>query len=270
MKFSLLMSLYDGEKPEYFSECMNSIRTQHIQPEEIILIIDGPLREELESELFKYQKLISNLKVYRLKNNVGLQHALNYGIKFCSYEWIFRMDTDDICDPRRFELQAAYIISHPEIELFGGQVTEFINEKSNCIASRLVPTSGRDILKFAETRCPFNHMTVAYKKSLILSVGGYPDIRYLEDYGLWLKVLARKSHKVANMSQSLVFVRVGEDMIERRRGIKYVLSEFCLAKLKIDLRFSNPAVVWLIFILRSFARLLPKKILKTVYSRIHC
>lgn len=269
MKFSLLMSLYDGELPEHFAICMDSLCSQTVQPEEIVLIIDGPIKAELESVISKYRDLLPFIHVYRLSKNLGLQNALNYGIKFCKYEWIFRMDTDDICSPLRFEQQCNYIKEHPNIQLVGGQITEFDKKLSTCIGERRVPTSQKMIRKFAEARSPFNHMTVAYKKSLVLSVSGYPNIKYLEDYGLWLKILAKRNIEVANMDQVLVYVRAGDDLLNRRRGLVYVLSEYRIAKLKHSLGYLGFLKTLLLFLCRASIRFMPVSFLRLFYSKLH-
>jgi hypothetical protein len=52
---------------------------------------------------------------------------------------------------------------------------------------KTVPTTHEDIKKFAQKRCPFNHMTVAYKKSVITELGGYQHHLFMEDYNLWFE-----------------------------------------------------------------------------------
>ena len=46
--FSVLMSVYINEKPEYFKECMNSILTQTVMPSEILIVKDGPVKKEVD------------------------------------------------------------------------------------------------------------------------------------------------------------------------------------------------------------------------------
>ena len=106
------------------------------------------------------------LKLVKLPQNRGLGKALNEGLLHCAYDWVFRMDTDDICVPERFEKQVAFIEQHPESIIFGGQIAEFGKNVNDIVAYRNVPTSAQEIIKFTQKRCPFNHMTVAYQKKV--------------------------------------------------------------------------------------------------------
>ncbi|WP_240058531.1 glycosyltransferase, partial [Bacteroides uniformis] len=94
------------EKPIYLKSALDSVLNQTLPPSEIILIKDGPLTVELEKVLSSYDTNL--LKIIPLPNNLGLSKALNIGLKHCSYEFVARMDTDDICYPSRFEKQVLF------------------------------------------------------------------------------------------------------------------------------------------------------------------
>lgn len=269
LNFSVLASIYHKESPEYLDACLKSIWvTQSLRPNEIILVKDGPLTSELDNIIAKWKTiLMSALKVIPLEQNVGLGKALNIGLSNCSNEWVFRMDTDDICVPDRFEKQINFIKAHPDISLLSGQIEEFDGLVENVTGIKSVPQIHDEILKFSKTRNPFNHMAVAYKKSIIESVGGYQHHLYMEDYNLWLRVLAA-GFKVANLEDTLVMVRAGEDMIKRRKGKVYVNSEWQLLNLKRSLGYQSTTMALLTFTARSIPRLLPTSILSKVYSRL--
>ena len=42
-KYSVLMSVYHKEKPEYLRQSLESIFTQTIQTDDFVLVCDGPL-----------------------------------------------------------------------------------------------------------------------------------------------------------------------------------------------------------------------------------
>lgn len=163
--FSVLLSLYHKENPLALEQSFQSIwKDQTIQPDEIILVLDGPIGEELSQFVQKWQQIIGkSLRVIPLSQNVGLGKALNKGLEHCSNEWVFRMDTDDICRPDRFEKQIKFIQSNPNIVVLGGQILEFDYIPDDSVVIKTVPTTNEDLKKFAQKRCPFNHMTVAYK-----------------------------------------------------------------------------------------------------------
>ena len=119
---------------------------------------------------------------------------------------------------------------HENIDICGGQIDEFIDDPSNVIGRRLVPVSDAELKVFMKKRCPFNHMTVMYKKSAVLNAGNYQDWFWNEDYFLWIR-MALKKQIFSNLPETLVNVRVGKDMYARRGGDKYFKSEVGIQKL---------------------------------------
>ena len=268
MEFSLLLSLYFKESPVSLNQCFQSVWTnQKTHPNEIVLVLDGPIGDELIQCLLFWQRELGNiLKVIALEQNIGLGRALNEGLKHCSNEWVLRMDTDDICTPDRFEKQIEFINNNPNVVLFGGQVLEFENEPNDSQALKAVPTSNDEIQKFAQKRCPFNHMTVAYKKSIINELGGYQHHLYMEDYNLWLRVIGA-GYVVANLPDIVLYARVGNGMHARRKGYQYIKSEKQLLDLKKQLKIQSPFYANMYFIVRSAFRLMPANLLGKIYNR---
>ena len=267
MLFSVLLSLYHRENLEYLNECLNSIWTeQTVKPEQIVLVLDGPIGEALSKVVDEWEtKLGKAFTKVVLKKNVGLGKALNEGLKHCSNEWVFRMDTDDICRPDRFEKQIQFIQSNPNVVVVGGQILEFDQTPDDSAVIKTVPTAHEDIKKFAQKRCPFNHMTVAYKKSVITELGGYQHHLFMEDYNLWLRVIGA-GYKVANLPDVILYARVGNGMHARRKGYEYIKSEKQLLKLKKELKLQSPIHANILFLLRSSFRLLPSSLLGKIYN----
>ncbi|BFU59958.1 MULTISPECIES: glycosyltransferase family 2 protein [Rodentibacter] len=263
MKFSVLMSLYIKEKPQYLRECFESLVIQTHQADEIVLVFDGGVTTELEAVVSEFESKLP-LKLVKLPQNLGLGKALNEGLRHCSHNWVFRMDTDDICVPHRFEKQAAFIERNPETIIFGGQIAEFGENVKDIVAYRNVPTQMQDIVSFTQKRCPFNHMTVAYQKSAVIHCGGYEDLQ--EDYYLWIKLVAQ-GKPVANLPDILVYARVGNGMVGRRRGLEQAKAEWRLFKLKYRLGVQGLISGLVTFALRFGSRLLPTSLLKTVYHK---
>lgn len=267
MKISILMSLYFKENENFLNDCFNSVwEVQTISPDEIVLVLDGPIGNELQNCVkFWQEKIGSSLKVIPLTKNVGLGNALNEGLKYCSNEWVFRMDTDDICVSDRFEKQVQFIKSNPDIALFGGQVLEFETEPNDSNALKSVPTTDEQIKLFSQKRCPFNHMTVAYRKDIIEKLGGYKHHLFMEDYNLWLRVIGA-GYKVANLEDVVLYARVGNGMHARRKGLEYIKSEKQLLNLKKELKIQNPIHANILFLIRSAFRLMPSPLLGKIYN----
>ncbi|MFD1805613.1 glycosyltransferase [Pasteurella oralis] len=262
MKFSVLMSLYVKENPQYLRECFVSLQTQTLPATEVVLVFDGPVTTELDNVVQEFLTLLP-IKLVKLPQNLGLGKALNEGLLHCSYDWVFRMDTDDICVPTRFEQQMAYIQTHSDTIIVGGQIAEFGQSIKDIVSYRRVPTTHDDIVKFTQQRCPFNHMTVAYQKEAVLACGGYQDLQ--EDYYLWIKMVAT-GKKVANLAEVLVYARVGNGMVGRRRGLAQAQAEWRLFQLKHRLKLQSFISGLFTFILRALPRLLPTSLLQIVYQ----
>ena len=163
--FSVLMSLYIKEKPEYVEECFQSLLRQTVQASEWVVVEDGPLSDGLYEVLDKYEKEYPGL-IKRVPRpvNQGLGMALQAGVPECSNELIARMDTDDICREDRFEKQLAEFEKDPDLDIIGSCIDEFEDTPEDIVASRNVPLTDEEIKKYQKRRDGFNHMTVMYKK----------------------------------------------------------------------------------------------------------
>ncbi len=221
--YSITMSVYKNDNPVYFELALQSILNQTVPPNEIILTIDGPVPESIEEKLsaFNNHPLI---RIIRSEKNQGLGLAHAMGVSNCKNEWIGIMDSDDICVPNRFELQLNYILEHPETDLMGGQIEEFIGSKENIVGMRKVPLTNEKIYRYMKYRQPLNHMTFFMKKKSVLEVGNYEHWHLDEDYFLICK-MAKAKMNFANLPETLCFVRVGKEMYARRGNLKYFNSE---------------------------------------------
>ena len=222
MKFSVLLSLYCKEKASYLDECLLSIKNQTVDAEQIVIVEDGPLTAELYAMLSRWEVLLPIKRVV-LEKNVGLGKALNHGIKYCSHSLIARMDTDDICHPKRFEKQL-HIFENKKVDICGSWISEF---ESNCeiiTSYRKPPKRHDEIIKLSRLKNPLNHPSVMYRKSAVLNVKCYEDVLFFEDYHLWLKLIDSGA-RFHNIEESLVLMRAGMSQLSRRGGFKYALLE---------------------------------------------
>lgn len=224
-KYSVLMSLYIKEDAENFRTAINSMINQTCPPEEIVLVEDGALTDELYVVINEIKEVHPGLITSVIhEKNQGLGLALQHGLEVSRNELVARMDTDDIAVPDRCEKQLIFMKENPDVAIVGGQIDEFINVESNIVGKREVPTTNKELKEYIQKRCPFNHMTVMFRKSDIMSVGNYKEWFLNEDYYLWIR-LALANKKFANLPEILVHVRTGVDMYQRRGGMKYFVSE---------------------------------------------
>ena len=228
--FSVCMSVYKNDKPEYVIIALDSVINQSVKPAEIVLVVDGPVPVALNNLLDEYvEKYLSLFNVIRLSENQGLGNALKIAIEAAKYELIARMDSDDIAVSDRFEKQITCFLNDQRLSIVGGSISEFIETPDNIVGHRICPLTDKEIKIYMKSRCGFNHMAVMFKKSDVLRVGNYQHWHYNEDYYLWIRMMLAGC-KFANLSDTLVNVRVGKDMYARRGGWKYFKSEASLQR----------------------------------------
>lgn len=231
-KFSICTSIYKNDKPEFVRVALDSMLVnQSVKPNEIVLVLDGPVPDELQQVLQEYEsKYPGVMNIIRLEKNGGLGNALKLGVENAKYDICARMDSDDICQPDRFEKQLAYLEAHPDCDIVGGQMTEFIDSPDNIVGRREVPLSNEEIYEFMKSRCALNHVTVMFRKASVLKVGNYQDWFWNEDYYLWVRMM-KAGCRFANIPDVAVNVRSGADQYARRGGKKYFDSEIGIKKL---------------------------------------
>ena len=222
--FSVLLSVYAKTKPNHLSDCLISIwDNQSLKPSQIVLVIDGPISDSLSNLIDLWNlKLHSLFDVILIPSNGGLASALNVGLAHCKHELVARMDTDDVSTPYRFEKQIPFMISNPNVDVLSGFVEECTEDMSRVLTVRKLPVTHPHILNFVKYRNPISHPAVVYKKSVVLSVGGYPSI-FPEDYPLWGMLLA-SGYCFANLDCVLVRMRI-EDSISSRRGVSFLFGQ---------------------------------------------
>ena len=228
-KYSVLMSVYHKENPEYLRAAMNSIWEQTVKTDDFVLVCDGPLTPELDAVIAEMQEEHPELTVVRLAKNGGLGNALNEGMKHCKNDLVARMDSDDISRPDRCERQLAVFRDYPEVSIVSGVVEEFTQSTEQIDSRRVLPETHKEILDFARKRNPFNHPCVMYRKAAVEAAGGYKDFYLLEDYYLWIRMLQNDAIGY-NIQEPLLWMRAGSDMYKRRSGLRYARSQKALFK----------------------------------------
>jgi glycosyltransferase involved in cell wall biosynthesis len=229
MKFSVSICVYGKDNADHFKIAMESIINQTTPPNEIILVVDGPIPDPIQKVIHRIQNKCEHLKVVYLKNNVGHGEARRTGIDQCQHNLIAIMDADDICVPDRFEQQIQYFRKEAGLSVVGGNIVEFVDDINNTVGIRKVPEEDSDIKQYLKKRCPFNQVTVMFKKNDVIEAGGYTDWYCNEDYYLWIRMM-QKGFKFRNINGILCYVRVGSDMYQRRGGWHYFKSEAKLQK----------------------------------------
>ena len=227
-KFSVSMCVYGGDDPGWFRTAVDSILNQTAKPDEVVLVVDGPVPDALDAVITGYAA-DPVFRVIRLEMNVGHGQARRTGLSACTNDLVALMDADDISAPDRFYKQLQLFAENPELTIVGGNITEFVDKPINIVGQRQVYVSDKEIKTDMKKRCPMNQMTVMFRKAAVEAAGGYVDWYCDEDYYLWLRLMLGGA-VFANIPENLVNVRVGKEMYQRRGGWKYFKSEAKLQK----------------------------------------
>jgi len=265
--FSILMSIYYGTPPEFLDDSLESVFNQTYKKYEIIIVIDGKLTEK-HYEVISYWKKIFNSKLveFRIKENVGLAAALNKGLHVCKYEWVSRMDADDIMRNDRLLVQNEFISENKNIDVVGSWIDEYDESMKIKTGTRKVPVDHQGIIKFGKWRCPMNHMSVCYKKSAVLDVGGYNEkLKRSQDYALWANLIVNE-YKFYNIPLSLVKVRTGANFFSKRNNFKVIKYDIKQRLFMHHIGFLNKVEVFFSLLFRIMVRLMPSYIVKKLYK----
>ena len=207
MGIAILMSVYRGDKPEYFERAMRSISGEQTRkPDQVVLVLDGPVEAELRRVIELVQREIGDsLRLVPLETNQGLGRALDAGLRECNQELVARMDADDIAMPERLERQEQFLNEHSDIDVVGSGAQE-IDEAGVEGARRRVPEAHDELLAMLWTN-PFIHSSVMFRRERILCAGGYDsNLRRRQDYELWFRA-AENGLRFGNIDEPLVKYR---------------------------------------------------------------
>ncbi|MFC6465157.1 glycosyltransferase [Marinilactibacillus sp. GCM10026970] len=266
-KYSVLMSLYIKEQPNYLKQSLDSMFLQTAFPEEIVIVKDGPLTLELEQILEEYNAQYPGvLQIIPLEQNIGLGRALDIGLSNCQNELVARMDTDDISLKERCAHQIEAFRKDPELAIVGTMIDEFIDDPNRIVSSRVVPTETEEIKQFIKRRNAFNHPTVMFKKSAVIDSGGYGSLKRRQDIDLFSRMI-NKGYKARNLNESLLLFRSNEENFKRRKSWRS-----CIDTIKAHYRIfkqGNCGISDLFYVASSqmFMFISPMWLLKSVSSK---
>lgn len=268
--FSLLMSVYAGDRAEFLRAAFTSTVTdQTRRPDEVVLVQDGPVGAELAACLDELTA-DSPVPVRRvtLERNVGLGPALVAGLDAAAHDLVARMDADDISEPHRFALQLPLLEAGADI--VGSGLREFLHDPSDpadVLGTRTPPTEPAQIAAYARLADPFNHPTVVYRRRAVRAAGGYQDLPLMEDYLLFARMIAAGA-RPANLAEPLVNYRVGAGAYGRRGGLVLLRSEWALQRRFRQQGFTSPAQFVRNIVVRGGYRLVPMGVRRAAYRRL--
>ncbi len=264
------MSIYYKEMPEYFDQCMRSIWDNQIaKPDQIILVQNGELTNDLYDVISSWKgKLTNILTVVVLEKNSGLANALNAGLKYCTGDFVARMDTDDISLPERFKKQMIFLEGNSEIDVVGSWMSEI--DENNNIIKRVVeyPKTHEQCLSSFRCRNPLAHPAVMFRKSFFDKAGHYPmEVPSLDDVAMWHQGFINGC-MFANVPEVYLQYRRTSDFYKRRGSVKMlvILLQYRIFRINPDMKYG---VYGNFCALAYFGmQILPSFVKKILYSKL--
>lgn len=201
MKISIGIPFYNAEK--YLAFAIQSVVNQSYKNWELILIDDGSTDKSLEiAKIFENSD--PRIRVISDGLNKRLPARLNQLINESKYEYIARMDADDIMHPERLERQVNYIDLNPELDLVATGIVS-IDTENNIHSYRCVNSIVTNV--DINTGFPIAHPTVLARKSWYKRHYYTEDYPRSEDYDLWCRASASNDLKIAILPDKLLFYR---------------------------------------------------------------
>ncbi len=199
------MSTYDAEKASNLMQSLESVFAQTRPPEQVVLVVDGPIPPAQESVIRDYcnDRRICDVTVLYLPEKGGLAAAMNAGLKVCVGDYIMRMDSDDICTLDRLEIQLRYALANPDVDIVSSWSEEFF-EDGRASQIKVSPVAHEHITAAVRWRNVLVHPTILAKSSALRAVNGYRSkFGMLEDYDLFVR-LAMKGYRFCGACASAV------------------------------------------------------------------
>lgn len=267
---SVLMSVYKSEKGPLLERALQSVwDDQTRKPDQIVLVVDGPVPEELELIVDSLQLTVNasgtaTMTVVKLPVNGGLTKALNVGLQHVTSDLVARMDSDDIAAPNRLELQERFLEEHPEIDIVGGSMQEF-DDEHECLNVRHYPQTHEEACKYIVKACPLAHPAVMMRKRMFDEGLKYDErYRMSQDIKLWYDAILA-GYKMANLPDVCLYFRQQGDVFRRRSRVK-AWNEFKIYMNGIYRMHGLFTLAYRYPIARYIFRNLPPSMVKRIYE----
>lgn len=262
----VIMSLYKSDVLNFVELAVDSILSQTYPDFDFYIQFDGSVSKDIDDYLSNIQD--ERICVFRRDENKGLAYSLNELLNRVmpkEYDYIARMDADDISQPERFEKQIAFMEAHPEIDCLGSWAIE-INADGSEYYRKQMPETHEGCWKQFMIRDCMIHPTVMFRRSYIEKAGLYSLNTYFgEDTMMWAQGFANGC-KFANLPEFLFKFRLNDEFFCRRRGWKHAKGILTL-RWKVNKMLHYPLKAYLYAIAYAGAKMMPTKILNMIYRK---
>lgn len=261
---TVLMTTYGGTSVEEFQRSVASITGQTRRPDEFLIVVDGPVPAELGAAIDEAAATHPEIRIERLPVNRGSGAASAHGLEVASGDFVARHDSDDVSLPQRLERQMT-AIHERNLDVVGSSMLEFEGTPDTVVGLRRNPRTHDEIAARMRLNNPINNPTAVFRRQLALDVGGYADLRYMQDYDLFARLLAAGA-RAENLDEPLVLFNAGDGMISRRGGWRMLRHEWAVQRRLRDAGTFGNVLLARNMLLRGAFRIIPPAALKRVYA----
>lgn len=262
-----LLPVHADVAPEHLNEALASLWAQTLPLDEIVLVEDGPLIPALDAVVDHAIESGGRLVRVRLGSNGGAGVSNQAGLEAASHPWIFKMDSDDISTPDRLEtlMRAA---RERDLDVVGGAMAEFSSESARPDRTRRVPVEHEEIRSRMRWNNPMNHPTVLFRRDLAQAAGGYPPLRSMQDYGLFIAMMAAGA-RFGNVEDVVTLFRADAAMRSRRTGLRrHWRNELAISRALAQLPGTTALNRSIILTARLTARSMPTRLIAGVSNLV--
>ena len=181
---SIIIPVYNSEK--YIEETIQTVLNQTYTNWELLLI-DDCSTDKSKNKIEKYTKRDSRILYYKLQKNMGPAKARNKGIDLSNGRYICFLDSDDLWDNNKLEVQVDYM-KHKKCA-FSYHSYEFADEFCSPNGKKVI---AKRLLKYNQAlkNNIISTITVMFDMKIIKKDLIYmPDIKYVEDTATWWRIL---------------------------------------------------------------------------------
>ena len=226
----VLINVWGGDNPSFFRDSLSSLTAQTVAPDEVVLVVDGPINAELEDVIREFDSFITS--IVRHDKPRGLADSRNSGLQNLTAAYAVLQDADDLSHRQRIESVVAELEMSPsQITVLSSPMLEFSSSTRRIIGVRPGPSATSKLTEQLRRINPINHPTVVLHRESMLRFGPYQKIHKLEDYATWASLSSCPHIEFALIDTPLVGFRVTDAYLKRRGGWELAKSELQLQRL---------------------------------------
>lgn len=266
-RYSVLTTVYVKDKPEHLKMSIDSMLNQTVLTDDYVIVKDGPLNAELDSVINGYTARYNFFNIVALRKNEGLGIALNKGLQKCTNDLVARLDSDDVSEPNRCELQLKAFGVDPSLVIVGSDMYEFDNDPQQVTNLKIMPHTSEEIYRYGKRRNAFNHSSVMFRKSVIEYHGSYSPMRRSQDIELFSRILYA-GNRCQNINKPLIRFRCNGTRVQRKKSWENVSSDIKIFYRNLLMGYTSITDFTYVLVAQVSFYILPKRAAGYLYRKI--